>query len=419
LDTLVAVERLGVAVLIGLLIGLDRERTRPDGRGRLFAGVRTFPLIALAGALPMLIPAPAGLVLLASAFLGVSLIAGVAYLRSSAAGEFGSTTEIAALTTFLLGALAAHGDIAVASASGVAIAVLLAAKPRLEAFSHALSREEIGAMLELAVIAVIVLPLMPRQGYGPWQVLNPFEIWLVVVLVSALSLAGFVAVRLVGNHRGLAATGLVGGLVSSVAITLSMAERSRAKDVPAGAIAAAVVLASTVMCGRVAVIVGIANSLILPRVLPTLVVMTIVGLAAAYLTSRNADQSVTESQRKIKNPFSLRHAITFGLIYAVVRVLIRTAHEFLGSAGMFVVSFVTALGDVDAPAIAFARSGLMEGSFRAPATAIGIAAVSNTLVKLGLAWALGAGDFRRRVALSLGAMAVAGAVTTALVHLQG
>ena len=416
LDTLAAIERLGVAVLIGLLIGLDRERTQPDGHGRLFAGVRTFPLIALAGALPMLILPPAGLVLLACVFLGISAIAGVAYFRSSSEGEYGSTTEVSALTTFLLGSLCGYGMLGVASASGVVVAVLLAAKPRLESFSHALSREEIVAILQLAVISVIVLPLMPRQGYGPWQVLNPFEIWLVVVLVSSLSLAGFVASRMVGENRGYAVTGFVGGLVSSTAITLSMAEQSRTKGAPANAIAEAVVLASTVMCGRMAVIIGATNSALLPRVIPVLVVMSLVGLVTARLLSRDGSKQHAEPDRRIKNPFRLHRAIMFGIVYALVRLIVRAAQENVGHAGVFVVAFFSALADVDAPTIAFARSGVIDGSLRTPATAIGIAAVSNTLVKLGLACVLGAGTFRKRVAIALGAMALAGALTTAIIY---
>jgi uncharacterized membrane protein (DUF4010 family) len=412
---LTAVERLGVALLIGLLIGLDRERSPKDARGSLFAGVRTFPLIALTGALPMILAPPLALVLLAAAFLGVSAIAGVAYLRTSSTGDVGSTTEIAALATFLLGTLAGAGELVVAAATGVAIAVLLHAKLHLERFSRALSRAEVAAILELAVISVIVLPLMPRQGYGPWQVLNPFEIWLVVVLVSMLSLIGFVAVRLVGESRGLAMTGFVGGLVSSTAITLSMAERSRAGAAAAGSLAAATVLASTIMCARIAVLCAVINAALLPRVGPVLLAMALIGLSTARWLARG-DSGKAKGSRTLANPFSLRRAITFGLIYAVVRLVVRAAQEWLGSAGLFVAAFLSALADVDAPTIAFARGGEIDGSWRVPAAAIAIAAVSNTLVKLVLAWSLGAGEFRKRVAVALGAMALAGAAATAIVY---
>jgi uncharacterized membrane protein (DUF4010 family) len=412
-------QRLGVALLIGLLIGLDRERTQIRNRaGMLFAGVRTFPLVALAGALPMLVAPPMGVVLLAAAFLAVASIAAISYLRSSAAGEMGTTTEISAFATFILGALAGGGHLVVAAATGVIIAVLLAAKPRIEAFSRALTSEEIAAILELAVISIIVLPLMPKRGFGPWEVLNPFEIWLIVVLVSGLSLLGFVAMRLAGEKRGLAITGLVGGLVSSTAITLSMAERSREARASAGALASATVLACTVMCVRVAVLGAIVNSGILIRLLPTLGGMTFVGLLSAWLLQRADRDKSGHNETRLSNPFSLRRAITFGAIYAAVRFVVRAAQELLGSTGMFVAAFLASLADVDAPTIAFARGGPVGGSWRDPSTAVAIAAIGNTLVKLGLARSLGAGDFRRRVVRSLGAMALVGAITTWIVHMS-
>jgi len=236
-------ERLLVALLVGFLIGLDRERAEVRKHHQLFAGIRTFPLIALAGAVPMLVVDIAGSALVVASFLAVAAIAVVSYIRSSAAGGIGATTEVAALATFLLGALAGAGQLVVAGAAGVGVAVLLVAKPRLEAFSRALTAEELSAALELAVISVIVLPLLPNRGYGPWQVLNPFGIWLVVVLVTTLSFAGFVAVRVWGERQGLAIAAGIGAVVSSTAVTIAMATRSRTHKDLAGVTAAAAVLA--------------------------------------------------------------------------------------------------------------------------------------------------------------------------------
>ena len=182
-----SLEGLLVALLVGFLIGLDRERAEARKGRDGFAGVRTFPLIALAGAVPMVLLPIAGPALLVASFAAVAAVAIVAYIRSSAAGEIGATTQMAAVASFLLGALAGGGQFVMAGAAGVTIAVLLAAKPRLEAFSRALTADEVRAVLELAVISVIVLPLLPNRGFGPWGVLNPFDIWLIVVLVSPLA----------------------------------------------------------------------------------------------------------------------------------------------------------------------------------------------------------------------------------------
>jgi uncharacterized membrane protein (DUF4010 family) len=316
-----ALQRLGVAVLIGMLIGLDRERSDLSGQRLLFAGVRTFPIIALAGALPQCVPGPAGIILLIAGFIAVAAITVVSYAHSAAHGESGATTEIAALVTFMLGALAGSGEMVIAGAVGVGVAVLLASKLRLESLSRALAPEELAAVLELAVISVIVLPLLPRRGYGPWSILNPFEIWLVVVLVTALSFAGFVAMRILGERRGLTVTGIIGGMVSSTAVTLAMAGRSRdAGPGAASSSAAAVILASTVMCVRVAVLAGIVGAGILPRLLPVVVVMGSVGFVAARLVMRRAGRQDAKPARPLGNPFRLRAAIIFAAIYVLVRV---------------------------------------------------------------------------------------------------
>ncbi len=409
-----ALERLAVALLVGFLIGLDRERAEVRKEHRLFAGVRTFPLIALVGAMPMLMPAPAGSALLVASFVAVAAVALVSYLRSSAAGDIGATTEVAALATFLLGALAGAGQLVVAAAAGVTVAVLLVAKPRLEAFSHALTPEEVSAALELAVISVIVLPVLPDRGYGPWAVLNPRQIWLVVVLVSALSFVGFIAMRVLGERRGLVLTGALGGLVSSTAMTLAMAERSRLGDAPATA-AAAAVLASTVMCLRIGVLAGAVNAGVLPGLLPPLAVMTAAGVGAAWWLARTRAAGPAAPGARLGNPFRLRAALTFGGVYALVLVVVQGAQQTLGEAGMYGAAALAAVADVDAPTVAFARLAGGAAGWRAPVAAITIAAVANTLVKLGLAATLGAGPFRRQVTTALGAMAFVGALAGAMV----
>jgi uncharacterized membrane protein (DUF4010 family) len=397
-----------VALLIGLLVGLDRERAEVRKKTGVFAGVRTFPLIALAGAIPALLIDVTGPWLVVAAFAGVAGVAVVSYVRATGAGEVGATTEIAALATFLLGVLAGTGRLELAAASGVVVSVLLAAKPPLERFSRALTPEEVAATLELAVITVIVLPLLPNQGYGPGGVLNPREIWLIVVLVSALSFAGFVATRLLGEERGLAATGALGGIVSSTAVTVSMAQRTQGKSGAARMEAAAAVLASTLMSARVVVLTGAVHPGILARVVPAMVAMAAVGGGGAWLLARGARRSGTEQKSELRNPFSLRSAIGFGLMYGLVLLVVHGADVYLGNRGLFATAVLSGLVDVDAASIAFTRLGAGSSHWAAPAMAVTIAAVSNTCVKLGIAVALGRGSFRGEAAAALGAMAVAG-----------
>ncbi|HEU5181869.1 MAG TPA: DUF4010 domain-containing protein [Candidatus Polarisedimenticolia bacterium] len=410
--------RLAAALLIGFLIGLDRERAEIRKHRHLFAGIRTFPLIALAGALSILLLDTVGPWLVIASFLMVSGVALISYLRISAEGNVGSTTEVAALATFLLGCLAGRGDLVLAGAAGVVVAVLLAAKPRLERFSRAITPEELAATLELAVISVIVLPLLPTRGYGPGEVLNPRDIWLVVVLVCALSFAGFVATRLLGEKRGLLFSGMAGGLVSSTAVTLAMSQRARAGQRAYRLIAAAVVLASGMMAIRMLALVGALKAKMIPRLAFPLLAMAAAAGLIALLLQRGSDRATSEDSTELRNPFSLKAALTFGLFYALTLVLLHVARKYLGTSGTFVAAALGGLVDVDAVTIALAHAGpAAEGGWRQPAAAVTLAAVVNTTVKAVIAMVSGAGRFRILAAGSLAAMAAVGLAAGLAVYL--
>lgn len=394
-------QRVVVALLIGLLIGLDRERAEVRKDRSLFAGVRTFPLIALAGAVPMLLVGRLGPALVVASFVAVAAVALVSYARSAAEGREGATTEMAAIATFLLGTLAGAGEMLVAGAAGIVVAVLLVAKFPLEAFSRALTSEELTAVLELAVISVIVLPLVPDRGYGPWEALNPREIWLVVVLVSGLSFLGFIAGRLLGE-RGLIVAGAIGGLVSSTAVTYALAERSSSGATRAAA--AGAVLASTVMALRIIVLAGAVNPDILSNLAVPMLVMAGIGALASWLIARGQLRPQPKKTTAMQNPFSLRAALVFGVIYATVSLGVRAARELLGDGGVYAASVVSGLADVDALTIALTRLGPGTAGWRTVVLAITTAAIANNLVKVGLAVFRGTGAFRSLVALSLGAM---------------
>lgn len=401
--------RLAAALLIGFLIGLDRERAEIRKHRPLFAGVRTFPLIALSGALSILLLDTVGSWLVIASFLMVSGVVLISYLRTSAAGNVGSTTEVAALATFLLGCLAGRGDLMLAAASGVVVAVLLAAKPRLERFSLAITPEELAAVLELAVITVIVLPLLPSRGYGPGGVLNPRNIWLVVVLVCALSFSGFVATRLLGEKRGFLVSGLAGGLVSSTAVTLATAQRTRDTRQAPRLAAAAVALASGVMAVRMIFLAGTIDVKMLPRLAPPLLAMAAAAALLAFLLQRGSAPAAASDGAPLPNPFSLKAALTFGAIYAVTLIALDAAKRHLGPGGIFAAAAAGGLVDVDAVTIALARAGPhAEGGWRQPAAAVILAAVVNTAVKALISVVSGSGRFRILAAGSLALMGAAG-----------
>lgn len=409
--------RLGVALLVGLLIGLDRERAEARKQRDLFAGIRTFPLIALAGAVPASRLDSWGVVPLIASFLALAALTAVAYYRSTGKGNIGATTETAALVTFLLGALAGSGHLLLAAGIGIAVALLLNAKPRLEGFSRALSQPELDAALELGVISCIVLPLLPNEGMGPWEAWNPFEIWFVVVAVSVLSFGGFIAMRLFGQARGLLIAGVVGALVSSTAVTVAMAGRSREQPASARLAAAAATLASVVMGWRVLVFAAGAGGLALvPRLLPSIVAMSVAGIIASLWLARGAGAETPASDTAVvENPFSLKQALVFGLIYALVLVALPAAREYIGEQGTYLAAGLSSLLDVDAVTIAFARNLGSSITLRQASAAVLLAVIVNTLFKLGAAVVMGEATFRRWVGLALGAMALAGAAAGLIV----
>jgi uncharacterized membrane protein (DUF4010 family) len=418
MDTTEALERLLVALLVGSLIGLDRERAEVRKKRKVFAGVRTFPLIALFGGGLSLLLGSVGPWLLVAGLLAVSAIVLVSYRQAVSRGRIGATTEIAALATYVLGAMAGLGHLAIAAAMGVAVAALLVAKPRLERMSRALSEKEITAVVELAVITAIVLPLLPDRGFGPWQVLNPFRIWMVVVLVSLISFAGFVAVRWKGERAGLFWAAGLGALVSSTATTVAMAHRSReAAPEQQRVLAAAAVLASTVTCARIAVLVAAIGPSLLPRLALSLGAAVIVGALATSILGRGWKASQQPpNARPLDNPMSLRAALAFGALFAGILLLVRASEVRFGAQGRLAAAALAGLVDVDAISVTLAR-GVAADVLNQAHAGIVIAYGSNNLFKSGVAVVMGAGHFRRDVALTLCAMALSAGVATAVVQL--
>ncbi len=404
-----ALLRLLVAGLLGGLIGMERERAANAGGERMFAGVRTFPLFALLGASLTVTTGEMGLAVVAG-FLAVAALALAAYWRKSADESVGTTTETAALATYWIGAIAGSGALVVAAAIGITVAVLLASKERLESFPRAMTREELSATLTLAVIAAVILPLLPDRGYGPWGVWNPRRLWFIVVLVCGLSFAAFLGVRFWGARRGIFLTGILGGLASSTAVTVSLALQSRSMKSGVGQLAVGAGLASTVMLVRVAVLTAVAGPAVLARLWPFLAAAAVGSIIAiAFLLSREGSKATQESA--LANPFQLREAIRFGVIFAIVLVAVEAARRYAGSWGIAAASFLAGLVDVDAITLGLsglhAQTGLSSGT---AAGGIAVAVLSNAAAKTGYAALRGAPEYRKGVAFILGASMAAGVI---------
>jgi uncharacterized membrane protein (DUF4010 family) len=410
-----ALLRLLVAGLIGGLIGVERERAAHESGEEMFAGVRTFPLFALLGASLTVVTGEMGSAVVAG-FLAVAALAVAAYWRTSSIKRAGMTTEVAALATYWIGAIAGAGALVLAAAIGITIAVLLAAKERLESLPRTMSREELRATLTLAVLAAVILPLLPDQNYGPWGVWNPRGLWIVIVLVCGLSFAAFLAVRFWGERRGVYVTGVLGGLASSTAVTVSLASQSR--SAPNGAaLAVGAGLASTVMLVRVAVLVAVAGPVVLPRLGPFLGAAAVGGILAIAFLARRSPSDATKGAT-LTNPFQLREAIRFGVIFALVLLVVEAARHYLGSWGIVAASFLAGFVDVDAITLSLSGMSGRGMPVEIAAGGIAVAVLANTAAKMGYSAWRGSPGYRKGVALILGATLAAGLIALVALGLR-
>ena len=402
---------LGVALAIGLLIGVERgwsEREEQDGTR--VAGVRTFALIGLLGGAVALVPPPLGawLAALGLASLGGFFAAAYVVHARIRTDHLGITGPVAGLLTFVLAALAASGQVAVAAAGAVVAALLLSAKPVMHRWLGTLGRQEIAAGLQLLLLSVVVLPLLPDQGYGPWQALNPHRIWWMVVLIAAMSFVGYFAVKEAGARKGAIFTGLFAGLASSTALTLHFSRLARARPDLGPVLATGILLACGTMFPRIALVLAVAAPSALMAALLPLSLMTLAVYGAAFYQWWTSGEGPAQAAAPLSNPLELSAAIGFGALLALVMVLAKAVEVWLGSAGVLALSAASGIADVDAITLSLAGMTGTGLDLKTTATGIVIAAATNSLVKGGMATTIGGRRLGMIVALPLVVAAVLG-----------
>jgi len=395
--------RFGAALLIGVLIGMQREYAYSTNKeGGLFAGARTFALMSLFGALAALL---SDLFLTPWVFIGLVILLGVMiivayFISATERDEIGLTTEVAALITMLIGGICYLHSLEVAAALGVVTTVLLAVKWELRQFVKVITQEDVFATLQFAVITAIVLPVLPNRTFGPLplDVLNPYQIWKMVVFISGINFLGYILVKVVGPKKGIGISGLLGGLASSTATTLSFSQRSHTQDGLDKPFAVAIIAGWVIMFLRVIVEVAVVNSRLLPYIWPAMAAMGLSGLLyALYLYF--SQTAIDEEELNLSNPFELGPAIKFGLLYALILLVTKAAEVYIGEEGLYLTSFLAGLADVDAITLSIAdltRTGqgiaLSTGKI-----AIILAAISNTAAKGVLVFSLGSRSLRRYI----------------------
>lgn len=399
--------RMAIALGLGLLVGL--QRTWSDHEE---AGVRTFPLITALGFVSGLLADDFGGWVVAAGLLGVTAMlvtSNAGLLKKVDYADFGVTTEMAALVMYGVGVLVALGYLAPALVLGGVVAVLLHSKAPLHGFVDRIGEADIKALIRLTIIALVILPVLPDRDFGPFRVLNPFEIWLMVVLIVGISMAGYVAFKVFGTRAGALAAGLLGGLISSTATTVSYAQRSRAEPARSTGAALVILLASTVVFGRVLVELGVVAPELFGDVAPPIAAMMgVMIVISGVLLLRSRDTGDHEVQEQ-EPPSDIKSAIIFGVLYAAVLLAVAFAREYLGPGGLYVVAGISGLTDIDA--ITLSTAQLMKSGGLHPATGwrvVQVGALANLLFKGGVVVAMGHPRLRTRVMAAFGAALVGG-----------
>lgn len=401
-----------VAAMLGLLLGLERERTRM-AKGSLFAGIRTFPLLCLAGFLGALLSQAGPPLVLPAVLVGVGGLVVVSYLRTSEA-DLGATTEATALLAPLLGALVAFDKAPLAAAVAVLATLLLAQKDPLRRFAGAVSGDEILGLLKFGIVAAILLPLLPATPVGPLGAIVPRHVGLVVLTICGVSLGGYALVRLVGGRAGWTLAGLVGGLVSSTAVTLSFSGRARSSPTLARPLAAGILLASTVLYLRGLALLAVFDLPLALYLLPRLLALTAVAALFVWRELRARDAG-GRGQVDVGNPLDLGKALLLGLLFAAVLVVARVAQSRFGTAGFWGAAAVGGLVDVDSVTLASADlrgEGVVTLQIAAGGYLLGT--LANLVVKAIMVAVAGGPLLRRHVLPGFLAMAAVTVVLLAL-----
>lgn len=387
------------ALAIGFLIGIERGWSgRREDEGQRVAGIRTFSLIGLLGGVLALLSQEISPWIMVAGFVSVSALVIAAHILDVVRNDdVGTTTAFSMMLTFALAAWAAYGHQVPAMAVTVIAVLLLGHKPGLHRWLTKVTPQDFFAGLKLLVISVVLLPLLPDKGYGPWEALNPYWTWWMVVLISGLSFLGYVVIQIAGERMGMIVTAIAGGLASSTAVTFSLARFAREKT--SLIFSAGVLVASSIMFFRVMIEVFVVHAALMHRLWLPLVIM-LLGLMASLLwiwRKPAKDAQGQEQKIELKNPLQLGMALQFGALLAVILLLSEAMKEWFGNQGVYVLSVVSGLMDVDAITLSLSRSAHSDLAAEVAIMGIVLACAANTIFK-GLIFAVIAG-FRKNVHL--------------------
>ncbi len=378
-------KQLGIALLLGSLIGLEREqKNQKYGKVDTFGGIRTFTLVGVMGALAQIFSDYSiwFFIFIAGGFLGLLISSYV--ITALKLKKYGFTSEMASMFVFAAGVLCALNQFVLATSLTLVVAVILHFKKSLHQFAKEIKNTEFVSALQFFIIAFVILPLLPNQEFGPFGFFNPYLVWLMVVFISGISYLSYIAVKFLGAKRGIGVTGFFAGFVSSTALALTFSGESKRNPKIVNPYVVAIIVASSAMFFRVLIEVAVINRELLDPLLMPMLSMGITGLIGAFcfwLWKEKTPKNIEKEIGEIKNPSRLDSAIKFGAFFAVILLIVHATDEYLGDNGLYVTSFISGFLDIDAITISvagLAKNGLSNSS---AVLAITIAAITNTLSK--------------------------------------
>ncbi|PIZ51000.1 hypothetical protein COY27_05080 [Candidatus Woesearchaeota archaeon CG_4_10_14_0_2_um_filter_33_13] len=393
-------QNFALALGLGALIGLEREYARFQKRGHDYAGIRTFPLIAVFGALSAYLGELISPWILITGIILTGLLIVIAYftITDKSRKYVGATSEMAGFLTFFIGVLCYHGQTTFAVILAVVITLILYARSFLHHFAEKMNKEEMADTLKFAVIALVILPLLPNKAYGPYEIFNPFVIWLMVVFISGISFAGYIFIKWFGE-RGITLAGIFGGLVSSTAVTTSFAQRSKKETTIFKALALGVILANTVMFVRILIEVFVINPKLFVMMLVPFSVLILISVIFSYILWIKAKN--VKGKVELSSPFTLGPALKFGLFFAFILAVVKLADVYLSSKGVYLVSFISGFADVDAITVSLSQLAKTTLDMNTARNGIVIAALTNIAVKGGIVYWFGDRKKFAKIILSL------------------
>ncbi|MFA5297665.1 MAG: DUF4010 domain-containing protein [Lutibacter sp.] len=403
--------RMLVSAGIGLVIGLEREFSQNLEKEEIFAGIRTFTLVALLGFLAALLSVSFFPWIFIAAFFSVIVLVAISYWVTANAGEIGGTTEFALIFTFLLGGLTLFGFVIASLALMVIAMVLLSLKMKIRTVIWQINQNELTAFVRFIVIALLILPFLPNKYFGPFNVINPSEVGWIIVLVSGIDFVGYLLMKFLGANKGILLTGILGGLVSSTIVTWNFSNKSNETPSGSGNFSTGIFAAATTMIVRVFLLVFIFNKAMLYELLIplTLLFLTAFGITMFFYKMQSGKKNISNII-PLGDPLNIKNTVFFGAFYMGILLLVSYASQVYGTKGIYVSSAISALADINAISISVSKLAGNSINILIAQNAILLVTLSNTLVKIGIAVWKGSKQLKRYVLIGYGCIFIAGII---------